>query len=87
MAESAMFIRKLLIAFAVGAGAYFIGVAPDIIDLFEANDWDGLESVGKAALFGTAAAGARALISLLTAFVPSDSRVGVNLLGKYKDAG
>lgn len=87
MAEGALFIRKLLIAFAVGAGAYLLGVLPDIVDAFEANDWDGFESLGKAALYGTAAAGVRAVIALLTAFVPSDSQVGVNILGKYKDAG
>lgn len=83
----ALFLRKLLVAFAVGAGAYFLGVAPDVVDLFESNDWEGLESVGKAALFGTAAAGFRAVIALLTAFVPSDAQYGANILGKYKDAG
>jgi hypothetical protein len=79
-----LLVRKAAIAFAVGAGIFFLAAAPSLVDAFQKEDWTDLGALGRAALFGAVAAGARALISYLTAFVPSDAEHGVNLIGKYK---
>lgn len=84
MNGSGVFLRKLAIAFAVAFGAALLSAAPDAIGLFEIQDWDGLSELGSAAVIGAAAAGFRALVALLTAFVPSDGQEGANLVGKFK---
>jgi hypothetical protein len=80
-----LLLRKIAIAFAVGFGGYFVVAAPDLIGLFELQDWNGLKTAGWAVVIGGAAAGLRALLALLTAFVPSDAENGVNLVGKFSD--
>lgn len=78
-----LFIRKILITFAIASVSFFVGVAPSLIDAFEKQDWSNLKTLAWSAVFGVAAAGGRAVISLLTAWVPTDADVGVNLTGKY----
>lgn len=80
-----VFLRKVAIAFVVAFGAALLSAAPDAIGLFEIQDWDGLSELGSAAFIGAAAAGFRALVALLTAFVPTDSDTGLNLAGRYAD--
>lgn len=83
MNDAGLLARKIAIAFAVAFGAALLTAAPDAIGLFEIQDWDGLAELGSAAVIGALAAGFRALVALLTAFVPTDAQNGVNLAGKY----
>lgn len=83
MEQSSVFLRKLAITFFVAFAAALLSAAPDAIGLFEIQDWDGLGELGSAALIAAIAAGFRALVALLTAFVPTDAESGVNVAGKY----
>lgn len=80
-------LRKLAIAGGSAALAYLVVAALPILDSLEAGDWDSLKRLGYAAGLGVAAAAARGVIAYLTAFVPSDSHEGVNLVGKYRNIG
>lgn len=79
-----LFIRKALVAFGVAALAVFVTASPSLIDLFESQDWGNLKTAAWSLVMGAIAAGFRALVSLLTAFVPSDADHGVSLVGKFK---
>jgi hypothetical protein len=79
-----LLLRKVLLAFAAGAGAVFVLGAPALIDAFEAQDWSNLQALAWALLVGALAGGFRALLALLTAFVPTDAQTGVNVVGKFK---
>jgi len=78
--------RKVAIAFGIGAGLVIILKAGPVIDALEAGDWPAVKDGGYVLLAGAIAGGLRALVALLTAFVPTDALSGVNLLGKWKDA-
>ena len=82
-----LLFRKMAITFAIGFGVFFLAAAPSLVDAFETSDWTNLEALAVAALMGAIGAGARALIALLTAFVPTDAENGINLVGKFKETG
>lgn len=76
--------RKIGIAFGIGAGLAIVTKAGPAIDGIENQDWPAAYDAGRVLLFGTFAGGLRALVALLTAFVPTDSDVGVSLVGRYR---
>jgi hypothetical protein len=78
--------RKVLIAFGVGVGAAVVVKAGPVIDGIEAQDWPSASGAAVVLATGALAGGLRALVALLTAFVPTDALNGANLLGKWKDA-
>lgn len=77
--------RKVAIAFGVGAGAVVVKKAAPVLDGVDELDWPTVAQAGQVLLFGAIAGGLRAVVSLLTAWVPSDGENGVNLVGKYRD--
>lgn len=77
-------LRKLLVAAASGALAYFVVAALPFLNAVEQQDWASLSTIGTGLVVGCAVAAARAVIAYLTAFVPSDGDVGVSLIGKYR---
>jgi len=86
MTKLKLLARKVAIAFGVGVGAAVVIKAPAAIDALETQNVPELVDAGKVLLYGAAAGGLRALVALLTAFVPTDSQVGANLIGKFKDS-
>lgn len=84
-------LRKIGLAFVVGFAAVFLPGLIGIIDGLEGAvagevDWTLQLNLLASLVLGAAAAGIRALLMYLTAFVPSDAQQGVNLLGAYKRA-
>ena len=76
--------RKVGIAFGIGVGLAVVTKAGPAIDGIESQDWPAAADAGRVLVFGALAGGLRALVALLTAFVPTDGDTGKNLLGKYK---
>lgn len=76
--------RKVAIAFGIGAGLAVVTKAGPAIDGIENQDWPAAYDAGRVLVFGATAGGLRALVALLTAFVPTDRDTGANLLGKYR---
>jgi hypothetical protein len=84
MSRFALLARKVAIAFAIGAGLAIVTRAGPAIDALEAQDFPEAYDAARVVAFGAVAGGLRGLISLVSAFVPSDADVGVNLLGAFK---
>lgn len=78
--------RKVAIAFGIGAGAIITVKAGPLIDDIEHLDWPAAADAASVLAGATVAGGLRALVALLTAWVPTDADTGKNLLGKYKGA-
>lgn len=76
--------RKVAIAFGIGAGTVFVIKAGPVIDGIEHQDWPAAADAAYILAAGAIAGGLRALVALLTAFVPTDGQTGANLLGKYR---
>lgn len=85
MGKYEILVRKIVVAFVVGFGAVFVLGAPALIDLFEKQDWSNLTVAAWALVVGGVAGGFRALLALLTAFLPTDAQTGVNVVGKFKN--
>lgn len=79
-----LLLRKIAIAFGIGAGLAIVTKASPAIDAIEAQDFPEAYDAGRVLLFGSIAGGLRGLVALLTAFVPSDAQTGANLLGRFK---
>jgi hypothetical protein len=80
---NSLLLRKMAITFVVAFAAVFLPAALGIIDAVEARDWASIEALSWSAFIAAIAAGLRALVALLFAFVPTDGADGVNLAGKY----
>lgn len=76
--------RKVAIAFGIGAATIITVKAGPVIDGIEHQDWPSAADAATVLGAGAIAGGLRALVALLTAWVPTDADVGKNLLGKYK---
>jgi len=76
--------RKVGIAFGVGAGAVITVKSGPVIDDIENLDWPAAADAAYVLAGATVAGGLRALVALLTAWVPTDADTGKNLLGKYR---
>lgn len=77
-------LRKLALAGASGALAYFVVAALPVLDAVEDQDWDGGVVLLRSLAVGVAVAAGRGVIAYLTAFTESDAEHGANIVGKFK---
>ena len=81
-----LLLRKVAIAAGIGAATAIVLKAGPALDAIQAGDLPGAADAGRVLLFAVISGVGRALVSLLTAWVPTDALHGANLTGKWKDA-